>query len=92
MQPAGSTGGENYGWNIFEGSACFDPDPHPHCPDPPDRLHRARARVHAHEQGCSVTGGFVYRGCALPDLRGHVLLRRLLHALHRDLSAGSTAW
>jgi hypothetical protein len=23
-----------------------------------------------HSQGCAITGGYVYRGCALPDLRG----------------------
>ena len=25
---------------------------------------------YGHDAGCSVSGGFVYRGCALPDLRG----------------------
>jgi glucose/arabinose dehydrogenase len=71
VQPAGSRGGENYGWDIFEGSACFEPDPFPTCPDPPDGL-VFPVLEYPHSAGrCSVTGGFVYRGCALPDLAGH---------------------
>jgi glucose/arabinose dehydrogenase len=71
VQPAASRGGENYGWDIFEGNACFEPDPAPTCPDqlPPDFTPPVLA--YAQEgNGCSVTGGVVYRGCALPDLHG----------------------
>jgi len=67
--PAASTGGENYGWDIFEGSACFEPAPDPMCPSPPTGF-TMPILEYDHSQGCSVTGGFVYRGCALPDLRG----------------------
>lgn len=64
FQPAASPGGENYGWRIREGSHCFDPDP---CgtaglTDP--------VAEYDHGQGCSVTGGFVYRGVASPTLEG----------------------
>ncbi len=70
VQPAGSRGGENYGWDVFEGFACFEaPPPAPFCPDqiapftPP-------VLAYGRDDGCSVTGGFVYRGCALPGLHG----------------------
>jgi hypothetical protein len=66
---AGSTGGENYGWDIFEGTSCFEPDPLPDCPDPPVGF-TAPVLEYSHGQGCSVTGGFVYRGCRMPDLHG----------------------
>jgi len=39
------------------------------CPDPPDGFVFPVAE-YDHRQGASVTGGYVYRGCALPDLRG----------------------
>jgi len=69
FQPASSAGGENYGWDVFEGSACFEPTPPAvSCPD------RAPFTFpvleYDHGQGCSVSGGYVYRGCALPELHG----------------------
>jgi cysteine-rich repeat protein len=69
VQPGTSTGGENYGWDIFEGSACFEPRPlFDQCPAPD--AYRFPIVEYTHDDGCSVTGGYVYRGCVLPDLRG----------------------
>jgi glucose/arabinose dehydrogenase len=69
VQPAASHGGENYGWRLFEADACYDPSPAATCPNPPDGF-TFPVSQYTHAVGCSVTGGFVYRGCALPDLRG----------------------
>jgi cysteine-rich repeat protein len=69
VQPAASTGGENYGWDVFEGRHCFEPAPAPSCPDPPDGF-TMPVLEYAHGTACSITGGFVYRGCSMPDLRG----------------------
>ena len=58
-------GGENYGWNVLEGSQCYDP---------PSGCSRAGLTMpvyeYSHGEGCSVTGGVVYRGCRMPDLAG----------------------
>jgi glucose/arabinose dehydrogenase len=63
VAPAGQ-GGQNYGWNVMEGSTCFAADT---CSTegltPP-------VIEYDHDQGCSVIGGFVYRGAAIPALRG----------------------
>ncbi|MEV6476598.1 PQQ-dependent sugar dehydrogenase [Streptomyces sp. NPDC051657] len=62
--PADSEGGENYGWSSMEGTHPFRGGTEPANHVPP---------VHEYDRtglGCSVTGGFVYRGDALPDLRG----------------------
>jgi glucose/arabinose dehydrogenase len=70
VQPANSVGGENYGWDIFEGSACFEPRPlFPECPSPPTE-YTMPVLEYGHGEGCSVTGGYVYRGCAGPNLHG----------------------
>ncbi|GIW41450.1 MAG: hypothetical protein KatS3mg076_2027 [Candidatus Binatia bacterium] len=71
FQPASSSGGENYGWDIFEGTHCLEPEPHfPSCPDPPVGF-TMPIHEYSHAGGaCSVTGGYVYRGCRMPDLRG----------------------
>ena len=69
VQPATSAGGENYGWDVFEGDHCYEPAPAPMCPNPPTGFTMPVVE-YDHGQGCSITGGFVYRGCRMPDLRG----------------------
>ena len=65
VAPAGQ-GGVNYGWDVMEGSDCFEPS-----------TGCARTGLTApvaeytHSDGCSITGGFVYRGQDIPALRGH---------------------
>jgi glucose/arabinose dehydrogenase len=63
FQPAG-VGGANYGWNIFEGTHCYRGD---NC--------QAGGLVmpvaeYSHDHGCSVSGGYVYRGASFPVLSG----------------------
>ncbi len=54
----------NFGWPIYEGSACFDG------PCNEDGL-VFPVLEYGHDEGCSVTGGYVYRGAAIPQLAGH---------------------
>lgn len=68
FQSAASTGGENYGWDIFESDLCYEPDPAPSCPGPPYTGFTMPVHDYTHSEGCSISGGFVYRGCAMPDL------------------------
>lgn len=64
MQPADSRGGENYGWSIMEGTHCFQAET---C----DQGGLTQPVTdYSHELGCSVTGGYVYRGAAQPSLHG----------------------
>ena len=63
-QPAGSDGGENYGWDVMEGSECYASST---CDQ--TGLILPVTEYH-HSEGCSVTGGFVYRGSAFPALTG----------------------
>ncbi len=61
-------GGNNYGWRCYEG-----PQVHRQDPGCPAQTHQP-VISYAHEQGrCSITGGVVYRGQALPHLRGAYL-------------------
>lgn len=66
VQPAGSSGGENYGWNILEGSHPFFGD------ELPDGVAPIYEYSHA-EGGCTVIGGYAYRGDAIPELTGAYL-------------------
>ena len=65
-QPGSSSGGENYGWNIREGTACFSPSAG--C-DAGGLIDPVLDYGNAGGQ-CSVTGGYVYRGMAIDGLQG----------------------
>jgi glucose/arabinose dehydrogenase len=68
FQPSGAPGGQNYGWDYREGS-------HPFEGQPPSGLELVDPIFeYQHGYGCSVTGGYVYRGEALPEFRGIYLL------------------
>ena len=66
FQPANSPGGENYGWNIMEGEECYGASS---CD-----TEGLTMPVHVYpifgSTDCSITGGFVYRGEAYPELEG----------------------
>jgi glucose/arabinose dehydrogenase len=58
--------GGNYGWDCWEGNSVYeDVD----CSSPPTPFLFPRA-VYDHGLGCSVTGGYVYRGTSLPEIYG----------------------
>ncbi len=65
LQPAKSTGGENYGWNILEGNACFAEE---NCDSSATIL---PIFDYDHSFGCSITGGYIYRGTQYPELTGN---------------------
>ena len=59
--------GGNYGWNVMEGNHCYNAAT---CDQ--TGLERPIAE-YSHSQGCSITGGYVYRGTQIPELIGHYL-------------------
>jgi glucose/arabinose dehydrogenase len=64
-QPGDSAGGENYGWDHFEGT---------HCSSACDSITAVAPRTeYSHDAGCSVSGGYVYRGTAQPAMVGTYL-------------------
>jgi len=71
FQPAASRGGENYGWKLMEGSLCSTSDACPVAtPVCGSTVYTAPALEYDHDPLCAVTGGLVYRGRRLPQLRG----------------------
>jgi hypothetical protein len=67
VQPATSSGGENYGWDVMEGTVCLQPS-NPACTNGSLEL-----PIYEYPTGfpnCAITGGVVYRG-VIPALEGH---------------------
>ena len=60
-----ASGGQNFGWNVTEGFHCYKPrrDCDKTGITPP-------VLEYGHREGCSITGGFVYRGKEIPELDG----------------------
>ncbi|MGH7897338.1 MAG: PQQ-dependent sugar dehydrogenase, partial [Candidatus Binatia bacterium] len=65
FEPASSSGGRNFGWNRTEGTLCFGASG---C----DRSGITfPISEYPTDGGCSVIGGYVYRGNTIPEIRGH---------------------
>jgi glucose/arabinose dehydrogenase len=62
-QPAASAGGQNWGWRCYEGKHPFNTQG---CGPIGD--YDAPILEYSHSLGCSITGGYVYRGPAMPGL------------------------
>jgi glucose/arabinose dehydrogenase len=57
-------GGYNFGWSDMEGTRCF------HQQDCDPANYTSPVITYSHEEGLSITGGYVYRGDEIPELHG----------------------
>ena len=64
-QAGGAGRGLNFGWNVTEGNHCYSSVNCNQAALTPPVLE------YSHDEGCSISGGFVYRGAAIPALQGH---------------------
>jgi glucose/arabinose dehydrogenase len=62
--PSGTPGGLNFGWSFYEGTHPFKGQP------PAQTSFTWPVSEYSHADGCSVTGGYVYRGTAFPEWQG----------------------
>jgi uncharacterized repeat protein (TIGR01451 family) len=87
VQPATSTGGENYGWRCYEGN-------HPYKTSGCGEIgtYTFPAFEYGHTEGCSVTGGYVYRGSQYPAMAGRYLLTDYCSGRVWDLARVGSAW
>ncbi len=87
FQPAGSSGGQNYGWPCYEGSALH------HQPSCQAVTYTFPVFTYGHEGGhCSVTGGYVYRGQQYPAMTGHYLLADFCSGSVWNLHPQGSSW
>jgi hypothetical protein len=67
-QAANSKGGVNYAWRLMEGKYCFLPKKD--CENEKYGKLVKPVAEYEHKQGCSVTGGYVYRGQEINEIQG----------------------
>jgi hypothetical protein len=89
VQPRGSAGGENYGWDCFEGRHPGTCSSTAACPP---AGHVLPIDEYSHADGCSVTGGFVYRGRRFPALRGQYFFADLCSQQLWSLARRAGGW
>lgn len=89
FQSVTSSGGENYGWRLMEGSLCYNPANG--CNSVGKVLPVAE---YSHSVGCSITGGYVYRGLTFPALQGVYFFgdfcTGVVFSLYNDINSGWT--
>jgi glucose/arabinose dehydrogenase len=83
-----NVGGLNYGWPIMEGDRCF------RTAECTTSGLVAPVLVYEHDEGCSITGGAVYRGAAIPELDGQFFFSDYCTGFIRSYTpdSGSVDW
>jgi glucose/arabinose dehydrogenase len=82
---AASSAGLNYGWSIMEGTHCFQAAT---C----DMAGLTLPVIdYGHNPACAIIGGYVYRGNAIPALKGKYLFSDLCDGLVRTLTGATVA-
>lgn len=82
---AGSPGGANFGWKYREGAHDYVGG------GPPDLVEPVAEYSHS-EGGCSITGGYVYRGTSLPEWQGIYLYGDYCSGLVWGLIRSGPGW
>lgn len=80
----GNVGGANFGWSEMEATRCHPPGST--CDSEGKEL---PVHEYSHGAGCSIIGGFVYRGTAIPELAGHYLFSDYCAGWLRSLAPAS---
>lgn len=81
-----ATGGINYGWNVTEGAQCY-PSGNA-CSTVGQQL---PALEYDHARGCSITGGFPYRGATIPELVGQYFFSDYCTGFLASMSGNSSS-
>ena len=83
--PAGTSGGQNFGWDFFEGLHAYEGTP------PQGVNFQSPIAEYDHSSGCSVTGGYVYRG-TMPEWQGIYLYADYCQGTIWGLIRTNTGW
>lgn len=86
FQPASSKGGENYGWRLMEGNHCYNPT------DCNKNGLVLPVLEYDHGEGQSITGGYRYRGKAIPALQGMYIYADYVSGRIWGASPKGNAW
>ncbi len=96
--PAESSGGDNFGWRVYEGEQLVDPD----AALLPAGAYQSPAFTYPHLKplnydgsipvGCAIIGGHVYRGEALPELQGRYIFSDYCHGDLWTLERSEDGW
>jgi glucose/arabinose dehydrogenase len=86
-EPSNDPGGRNYGWDCYEGSTVYDP-----IGCGPVENYTFPVWEYNHALGCSVTGGYVYRGQLFPAMTGIYFYSDFCSGRIWGLSFDGTNW
>ena len=86
-EPGSDPGGRNYGWDCYEGSNSYDP-----VGCGPIENYTFPVWEYSHALGCSVTGGYVYRGGLFPAMTGIYFYSDFCSGRIWGLSFDGTNW